>query len=167
MNAAHLSSLAAEDIMQHDVITVSAGNTLRDALALMTENHIGGLPVMDRRSRCVGLIAATDILNYEQEHSDEIAEGNEESTEFYDQESERWETIRLSSFALEHIGDVLVSEMMTRDLVAVAKQTPISEVAKTMHEARVHRVVVLGEENQLFGIISALDFVKCFAELED
>ena len=57
--------LAASDFMQRDVVTVAPDDTLRDALALMTENHVTGLPVMDGKSRCVGLITSSDILNYE------------------------------------------------------------------------------------------------------
>ena len=55
----------AADLMQRDIVTVSPDDTLREALALMTDSHVTGLPVMDGNSQCVGLITASDILNYE------------------------------------------------------------------------------------------------------
>ena len=164
MTAATRLDGVAEDVMQRDVLTISAANSLRDALELMTENHVGALPVMDRQSRCIGLVAATDILNYEQEHSEEIAEGNAESASYFDAETGQWETIRLTSFALEQIGDVRVSEVMARDLVSVVRNAPLRDVAKTMCDAGVHRVLVLDDSKRLYGIISALDFVKLFAQ---
>lgn len=157
------TSLTAADIMQHDVVTVMRGNTLRDAMGLLTENHVTGLPVMDEHSRCIGLVSATDILNFEQEHCEETDEGNSDVAQYYDPESEQWETIRLSAFALEEFGDVRVEQVMATDLIWVERETPIQAVAKKMHEAGVHRVLVLDEQQRLYGIISSFDFVKLIA----
>ena len=70
MNSAAQRVVAA-DYMQRDVVTTSPDSTLQEALALMTENHVTGLPVMDKFNRCIGLITSSDILNYEQEHARE------------------------------------------------------------------------------------------------
>jgi len=158
------TTLTAADIMQRDVVSVLRGNTLRDAMSLLTENHVTGLPVMDEMSRCIGLISATDILNLEQEHSDETQEGNAEVAQYYDSETEQWDTIRLSAFALEHFGDVSVEQVMASDLLWVERDTPIQEVAAKMSESGVHRILVLDELSRLYGIISAVDFVRIFAE---
>ena len=163
MTLPKLLQITAADMMQRDIITISRGDTLRDAIELMTENHIGGLPVMDQRSRCIGLVTATDILTYEQDHCQETEEGNAESARYYDSEAERWETIRLSTFALEELGAIPVSDVMACDLISVERDTPILQVAKTMRDASVHRVLVMDEENRLFGIIAAIDFVHLVA----
>ena len=157
-------SLTAADIMQRDIVTVKRSHTLSDAMNQLTENHVTGLPVMDEHSRCIGLISATDILNFEQEHSEEVAEGNAEVAQHFDPETEQWESIRLSAFALEEFGDVRVEEVMARDLIKVKRETPVKEVAKTMCDAGVHRVLVLDDQNLLYGIISGSDFVRLFTE---
>lgn len=158
--------LTAADIMQHDVVTVMRGNTLRDAMGLLTENHVTGLPVMDEHSRCIGLVSATDILNFEQEHCEETEEGNSDVAQYYDPESEQWETIRLSAFALEEFGDVRVEQVMATELIWVHRETPIRAVAAKMFDAGVHRVLVLDEQQRLYGIISSFDFVRLVAEGE-
>lgn len=158
------ATLTAEDIMQRDVVTITRGNTLRDAMSLLTENHVTGLPVMDEQSRCIGLISATDILNFEQEHCDETDEGNSDVAQYYDPETEQWESIRLSAFALEEFGDVRVEEVMASDLIWIERDSPIQEVALKMFEAGVHRVLVLDEQNRLYGIVSATDFVRLIAK---
>ena len=91
--------LTAHEIMQRDVVTVSPDESLRQALELMTENHVTGLPVMDGNSRCIGLITSSDILNYEQDHADDSAQ--ERTAQFFDPESQQWETVPLSAFGLE------------------------------------------------------------------
>lgn len=158
------TGLTAADIMQTDVVTVQRGNTLRDAMGLLTENHVTGLPVMDEYCRCIGLVSATDILNFEEEHCEETDEGNSDVAQYYDPETEQWETIRLSAFALEEFGDVRVDQVMATNLIWVQRDAPLREVAKKMCEAQVHRVLVLDDQQRLYGIISGSDFVRLVAE---
>ena len=153
---------AASDLMQRDLITVSPNDSLRDALALMTANHVTGLPVMDNDSRCVGLITASDILNYEQEN-----DGDSEETEMadvFDAETQKWETISLSAFALQEFGHIQVSDVMTCDLIWVERGAHVEEVARQMVEKGVHRVLVMDSKKRLYGMISALDIVRFVAE---
>lgn len=154
--------MMAADFMQRDVVTVAPDDTLRDALARMTENHVTGLPVMDGRSRCVGLVTASDILNYEDEHADDSAESR--TAQYFDPETQQWESVPLSAFGLEEFGDVRVTEVMTRELIWVERKTPLKEVARRMVEGRVHRVLVMDENFYLYGIISAYDFIRVVAE---
>jgi CBS domain-containing protein len=161
MNSIAQRTVAA-DYMQRDVVTASPDNTLREALSLMTVNHVTGLPVMDEFSRCIGLITASDILEYEQEHAEESAEDG--SRQFYDQETQRWATVPLSAFGLEEFGDVKVSDVMTRDLIWVDRDTPLKDVARRMIDEQVHRVLVMDVASRLYGVLSAYDFVRVAAE---
>lgn len=165
MKKPSFAEMAASDIMQRDVVTVGPADTLREAMSLMTENHVAGLPVMNAKSRCVGVISASDILSYEQDHADLVAESNDDMAQHFNADTQRWESVRVSSFALEEFGDVRVDDVMSRDLISVERTTPLSEVAKTMRAAKIHRVLVLDEEQSLYGVISAVDFVALFAEL--
>jgi len=154
--------LMAADYMQRDIVTVSPDDTLRDALALMTENHVTGLPVMNGDSRCVGLITSSDILNYEEDRSNDSSESG--TTQFFDPETQQWETVPLSAFGLEEFGEVRVNEVMTRDLIWVDRSAPLKQVARRMIDERVHRVLVMDKEANLYGIISAYDLVRVVAE---
>jgi len=152
----------AADYMQRDIITVTRNDTLREALALMTENHVTGLPVMDKNERCVGLITASDILNYEQESLDEAAEG--ETVDVFDSENEQWESMPVSAFGLERMGEVHVEEVMTSELVSVPRDTPLGEAARRLIDERVHRLLVMGRDGRLYGVLSAFDFAKVVAD---
>jgi CBS domain-containing protein len=153
--------LTAGELMERDVVTVASDDSLRDALKLMIDNHVTGLPVMDRSSRCIGLITATDILNYEDENADD---STSETTQFFDPDTEQWEDVPILAFRSEDLGNVHVSDLMTRDLIWVSRDTPINKVAKRMVNERVHRVLVMDERSQLYGIISTFDFVRVVAE---
>lgn len=160
-----LEKMVASDIMQTDVITADDKDNLQDAMALMTENHVTGLPVLDSRGRCIGIISATDILRFEQEHAEETSEVNDDLARHYDPDTGRWEDIRLSSFALEEFADVRVSEIMSSEILSVAADTPVTSVAEKMLDGEVHRILVLDADQTILGVISATDFVRLFAEL--
>ena len=152
----------AADLMQRDMVTVSPDSTLREALALMTDNHVTGLPVMDDNSRCVGLITASDILNYEDEHAN--TSGETGSAQFFDPETQQWASVLFSSFGLEEFGDVQVQDVMTRDLISVNRDTLLKDAARRMIDESVHRVLVMDKDARLYGILSAYDFVRIIAE---
>lgn len=162
MSQATLANLVAADMMQRDMITVSPSDTLRDALALMTDNHVTGLPVMDAKSRCIGLITASDVLGFEEEHAEDRAEDG--MMQHFNAEIGRWESVPLSAFGMEEFGDVRVEEVMTRDLISVERDTSIKQVASKMLDANVHRVLVMDENYNLYGIISSFDFVRVLAD---
>jgi CBS domain-containing protein len=162
MSHATLQGLVASDVMQRDMVTVAPNNTLRDALALMTENHVTGLPVMDDNSRCIGLITASDILGFEEEHAEDRSEVG--TMQHYNAEIRRWESVPISAFGLEEFGDVRVEEVMTRELISVSRDTPLKKVARKMLEEDVHRVLVMDDRYRLYGIISSFDFVRVVAE---
>lgn len=158
------SKLTAADIMKRDLVVTYEHDTLQDAMTLMTENHVTGLPVVNSKGTCIGIISATDILNYEQEHAEETNEANDDVARLFNPDTQQWESVRVGSFALEQFGSLSVSEVMARELIFVSTSTPLKEVAKKMVDEQIHRVLVLNSERGLQGIISATDFVQLFAE---
>jgi CBS domain-containing protein len=161
MKAAAKQRVAA-DLMQRDLVTIAPKDTLREALAEMTNNHVTGLPVMDDNSRCVGLITASDILNYEQDHASDSSENG--MADVFDADTQQWETVPLSAFALQEFGHVRVSEVMTSDLIWVERDVPIEDVARRMLSEGVHRILVMDKQARLYGLLSAIDVVRYVAE---
>jgi len=51
----------AENGMIYDPITINQHATVRDALALMAEYHIGGIPVIDEDQKLVGIVTNRDL----------------------------------------------------------------------------------------------------------
>ncbi len=150
--------------MQRDVVTTAPDESLQEALSLMLENHVSGLPVIDRKDRCVGIVSATDILNLEREqaeHSEAVA--TEEMGSYFDPDRQQWENMRVGG-SFDEIPDTPVSEVMSSDVIFVKPGTPLTDVADLMLGQGIHRVLVMDEERYLHGIIAAMDFVKVYAE---
>ena len=51
----------AENGMIYDPVTIRRGSTVGDALALMHEYHIGGIPVVDEENHLVGIVTNRDL----------------------------------------------------------------------------------------------------------
>lgn len=51
----------AENGMIYDPVTISVGSTVRDALEMMKEYHIGGIPVVDENRNLKGIVTNRDL----------------------------------------------------------------------------------------------------------
>ena len=51
----------AENGMIYDPVTIQRGRTVRDALEMMAEYHIGGIPVVDSENHLVGIVTNRDL----------------------------------------------------------------------------------------------------------
>ena len=51
----------AENGMIYDPVTIRRGRTVREALAMMAEYHIGGIPVVDEENHLVGIVTNRDL----------------------------------------------------------------------------------------------------------
>ena len=51
----------AENGMIYDPVTIQVGATVKDALDIMSEYHIGGIPVVDDNNKLVGIVTNRDL----------------------------------------------------------------------------------------------------------
>jgi CBS domain-containing protein len=55
--------LLAEDVMKHGLLTIGPNAPLYDAMNLISEHHITGLPVVDEGMNLLGIITEKDLLD--------------------------------------------------------------------------------------------------------
>ena len=172
--------LSVRDLMSTDVVVVSPDLSIRDALELLTERHIGGAPVMTD-GRVVGVVTAADLLAFEAGTAPAPVEREDQLEE----ELEDEETVPPSAFftdwwtdagadvvergraVAEPEWDVLaehtVTEAMSTSLLWVAPQEPVARAAALMGSREVHRLLVL-ERGRLVGILTTTDIARAVAD---
>jgi CBS domain-containing protein len=150
------STLKASDVMTRDVIVVPPYASLRYVAKLLAQHHISGLPVVDDANGVVGLVTETDLLRWRDDMPekqawwlDMLAEGFELSPDFLD-------TVRSEREKVDNF--------MSSPAISVDAETPLSQVAKRMMEAKVKRLPVL-QDGRLVGIISRSDLIRAMAEV--
>ena len=57
-----LDQFRVDEVMTREPITISVGSSVREAARILLEKNIGGLPVVDRGGRLVGIITKTDLV---------------------------------------------------------------------------------------------------------
>ena len=70
--------LRAKDVMSTNVISVKEDDPIFDAVKLLVENNISGLPVVDDDMKLTGILSEKDLVNlfYEQEEADSKTVGD-------------------------------------------------------------------------------------------
>ena len=149
------SHTALKDVVSTDIVYVNPQDTLREALAVMMDNRVSALPVIDARHRCVGVISVTDLLGVTKDLSDELNALSEAGG--LDHEA--------LVAKLEH-ADLLTEQVqgwMSPDPVSVAIESTIQHAAQVMLRNRVHRLVVLDDQQRVVGVVSTMDLLAAFA----
>ena len=149
------SHTALKDVVSTDIVYVNPQDTLREALAVMMDNRVSALPVIDARHRCVGVISVTDLLGVTKDLSDELNALSEAGGLDHAAIVEK----------LEH-ADLLTEQVqgwMSPDPVSVAIESTIQHAAQVMLRNRVHRLVVLDDQQHVVGVVSTMDLLAAFA----
>jgi acetoin utilization protein AcuB len=67
-----ISKLTVGDVMTHNPFTVTANTPIQEAIQVMLERKISGLPVVDDEERVVGIITESDIFEMLIAHWDQF-----------------------------------------------------------------------------------------------
>jgi predicted transcriptional regulator len=60
-------------------------------------------------------------------------------------------------------GDIEVADLMTRDVVTVARDEPVAEAARLMRANRLHHLLVT-QDGEVVGILSSFDLLRVVEE---
>ena len=154
----------AADIMEKRLVTVAADAPLLSVYRLFVAEDISGAPVVNESGDVVGVVSSRDLLRTANETHDEAVL----DLHYYAGTStaglDDWRT------DVEEFEDRLtrrtVSEVMTTGVISIRPDAPIESVAKLMLKHRIHRVLVIDEDNDeepLVGLVSVFDLVGLLA----
>ncbi len=141
----------AADIMTPDVITVGPDTPLDRLVALMLENRISGVPVMEGDA-VVGMVSEGDLMR-------RVELGSEPRRSHLLEVLSR-ETPLAAEYARSHGRKA--SEVMTTDVIAIEDTTPVAEIARLLEARRIKRVPVL-RDGKLVGIVSRANLLRALA----
>jgi CBS domain-containing protein len=144
-------ALTAADLMTSPVLTITQDTSLAEAARLLSRSSFSGAPVVDTQGRCVGVISSSDFVTWA--GTDEA--GKEETISFI----APWgEIIRI-----EDNPDSEIGSYMTAQPVVLSPASPIGELAQTMVDAHIHRVLVVVEQDLPCGIVTSTDILAAVA----
>jgi CBS domain-containing protein len=146
----------ASDVMTCNIVSVGRSTPIAEAIRLMLDNQVSGLPVLDNAGEVVGVVTEGDFLRR-----------SETGTERH---RPRWLEILMGPgrIAGEYVRTHgrKVEEVMTRDVIGVTRATPLNEVVELMERHRIKRVLVL-DGDLLVGILTRADLLRAIARALD
>lgn len=145
-----------KDVFSRDIVCVQSKGTVREALALMVENRVATLPVVDKRGNCQGVLSATDVVELAQELDEGLRDFGRSQVE-----SQQWLLDKLAEHDMERRS---VQDVMTSTVATVGLEMPLAVAAREMLRHRVHRLPVVDHQQHLVGIISTIDILTAFAD---
>lgn len=148
--------MKASDVMTRNVITVPSGTPIREAIRLMLDNNVSGLPVVDAAGRPKGMLTEGDLLRRA-----EIAT-----------EKKHWPWLdfllgpghRASEYVKTH-GRVC-DELMSHEVISVSPDAPLADIVALMERRRVKRIPVI-DNDALVGVVSRVDLLAALARALD
>lgn len=126
----------AAEVMSTGAATVRPDTPLAEAAHLMVEHKISGLPVVDSHERLVGIISESDFLHPRGGRKPRLLE-----------------LLSEGAGTAGELSSLKVEELMTRDPVAIAVDTPIEEIVELMNRHGVRRLPVT-TQGKVVGIVS-------------
>jgi len=144
--------LTAKDIMKTDVITVSSETEIIYAAKLLLENHINGVPVVDKGGKLAGILCQSDIIAQQKKlpipSLFSFLDGFISLSSMKNLEKE-----------VQKIAATTVSHAMTPNPVTVRSDTLIEVIAALMVDNNFHTLPVV-DEGKLVGIVGKEDVLR-------
>jgi len=152
-----LMALCAADIMSHSVVMIPREMSLQGAARMLARAGVTGAPVVDSAGRCIGVLSATDFMNWvKEDHKNDPTHhcGGPLCTS--------WQIPEDSAG-----GNGRVESYMTKDPVLVTANVKLGELARMMMDAHIHRLIVVDRVNgRPIGVVSSMDILAAVARAD-
>ncbi len=144
--------MIAKEIMTRDVIKIANSASIGEAVSLLKEHTISGLPVVDREDHLVGVITGGDVLRSVQQRAQKVYHTLLGPTHVIIDENV-WRQDR------DQLLKQSVAKMMSRSPITVTPDTPVGEIVDLMLRQSIRRVFVI-EHSRMIGVVTRNDIVR-------
>jgi CBS domain-containing protein len=146
--------MKVRDVMTSDVVSVGPEASIDEAVQLMLQRRISGLPVIDHTGELVGVVTEGDFLRRA-----------ETGTQ---RQRSRWIEFftgpgKLASEYVQTSGRK-VHQVMTTDVQTATEDTALEEIVRLMERRRIKRVPILRGQ-KLVGIVSRANLLRALANV--
>jgi CBS domain-containing protein len=149
-------SKTVADVMSHNPILVRPQTPLKEAIQILAEKRISGLPVIDDAGKLVGIISETDLMWQETGVTPPAYIMILDSV-IYLQNPGTYER------DLHKALGQTVGEVMSKNPVAIYPHKSLKEAAQLIQNHKVQRLPVLDNGGNVIGILTRGDIIRAMA----
>jgi CBS domain-containing protein len=146
--------MKATDVMTREVVSIGPDASVLEAVQLMLQNRISGLPVVDIAGKLQGIVSEGDFLRRTETGT---ARKRSRFVEFL---------LGPGRLATDyaHASGRKVGEVMTPDVRTVTEDDPLEQVVHLMERHRIKRVPVT-RDGKVVGIVTRANLMRALANL--
>lgn len=148
------------EVMTCDPIVVKPQTLLEEAIKILAEKRIGGLPVVDDSGKLVGVLSESDLMWQEAEVKPPSYIMLLDSVIYLENPG------RYQRELHKALGQT-VGEVMSEHPVTIKPEKKAKDAARLMNEKRIDRLPVIDDAGKVVGIITRGDIVRIMALGED
>ncbi|MFB6274830.1 MAG: CBS domain-containing protein [Halothece sp.] len=144
------------DVMTANPAVVQPNTPLKEAIKLLVEKKISGLPVVNEAGKLVGVLSEADLM-WQETGVDPPPYFMFLDSVIYLENPSRYEK------ELHKALGQTVEEVMTDRAISITGDRSLKEAAKLMHKREIRRLPVVDEDQKVVGIITRGDIVRTMA----
>jgi CBS domain-containing protein len=145
----------AADVMVSNVVTVAPDASVQDVAAILIRNHISAFPVVGPGGDILGIVSEGDLIHR--------AEAGTEVSRSWWLDILTSDEVRAAEFAKSHARKV--SDVMTRNVVTAAPETPLSDIAGLLEKNGIKRLPIV-KDGKIVGLVSRKNLLQALASLK-
>jgi CBS domain-containing protein len=147
-------ALCAADIMSRHVVMIPREMSMQGAARMLARAGCTGAPVVDGNGRCIGVVSATDFMNWMK--GDRKAEPAHDVCDCMCKPWQIPDAVKESTCSVE--------ACMTKDPVLAVGHIKIGELAAMMMDAHIHRIIIVEAASlKPIGVVSSMDILAAVA----
>jgi predicted transcriptional regulator len=159
MSADIVKALTAKDIMCPDLLMVYEGWTIHRLADFFIKHQISAAPVIASDHELVGVVSVGDVFRFN--NMEESDKGAVLRNYYRENTGQDINENDLRSWVKDADKNCTVHQIMTREVIAVEKDTSLKNVLALLLEKHIHRVFVT-DNKIVIGVITSMDVLQVF-----
>ena len=147
------------EVMSAPVLTVTAETPLQDAVSLLNDHHVSGLPVVDGEGVLLGELTEQDLM---------VRESGVDvgpyvmllDSVIYLRNPLNWDR------QVHQVLGNTVGDLMHRDSHSCERSLPLPKAASMLHDKGTQRLIVVDAERRPVGVLTRGDVVRALASAQ-
>ena len=145
-----------KEVMSSPVLTVTPETALKDAVSLLSDHHISGLPVVDGDGLLIGELTEQDLM---------VRESGVDAGPYvmlldsiiYLKNPLNWDK------QVHQVLGTTVADLMSKDTHSCQQSLPLPKAASQLHDRGTQRLFVVDEARRPIGVLTRGDVVRALA----
>ncbi|VVB10427.1 unnamed protein product [Arabis nemorensis] len=140
---------------------VKPSTSVDDALELLVEKKVTGLPVIDDDWNLVGVVSDYDLLAL-----DSISGRSQNDTNLFPNVDSTWKTFNELQKLISKTYGKVVGDLMTPSPLVVRDSTNLEDAARLLLETKFRRLPVVDSDGKLIGILTRGNVVRAALQIK-